>query len=167
MDRLGFILDVTHLCEDCFWEALDLFQGPVWASHQNCSALVKHTRQIDDQQIKALIERGAVIGIALDGWMLLPGWLRGKTTPETAGLTLEHFVDHLDHVCQIAGNANHAGIGSDLDGAFGREQTPTDLDTIADLDKIPVLLQRRGYKDKDIEAVASGNFINFLLRAWK
>jgi membrane dipeptidase len=166
MDRLGFILDVTHLCDDCFWEALDLFQGPVWASHQNCRVLVPHMRQFSDEQIKALIARGAVIGAALDAWMLVPGWVRGKTTPHTANLTLEQFVDHIDHVCQIAGNAQHSGIGSDLDGAFGCEQTPADLNTIADLSKLPNLLSARGYSAGEVEAIMHGNFINFLKREW-
>ena len=161
MDRLGFILDATHLCDDCFWEALDLFHGPVWASHQNCRALVPHPRQFSDEQLQALVARGAVIGAASDAWMLVPGWVRGQTTPQSASLTLEHFVDHIDHVCQLAGNARHAGIGSDLDGAFGREQTPADLDTIADLTKLPDLLTRRGYTAEDIEAIMSKNFSNF------
>ena len=167
MDRLGLILDATHLCDECFWEALEIFHGPVWASHQNCRALVPHMRQFSDEQIKALGARGAVIGAAMDGWMLVPGWVRGKTTPQSAGLTLEHYVNQIDHVCQVAGNAQHAGIGSDLDGAFGREQTPADLDTIADLVKVPDLLARCGYKPQDIEGMMSGNFINFLKRAWK
>ncbi|PYL01496.1 MAG: peptidase M19 [Verrucomicrobia bacterium] len=167
MERLGMILDVTHLCDDCFWEALDLFQGPAWASHQNCRSLVPHNRQFSDEQIKALIERGAVIGAALDAWMMVPGWIRRKTTPEAVGLKLERIIDHIDHVCQIAGNARHSGIGSDLDGAFGREQTPMDLDTIADLANIPGLLAARGYKPADIELIGNGNFVRFLREAWK
>ena len=167
MDRLGFILDVTHLCDECFWEALELFHGPMWASHQNCRALVPHMRQFSDDQIKTLITRGAVIGSALDAWMLVPGWVRGKTTPQSANLLLEQFVDHIDRVCQIAGNAQHAGIGSDLDGAFGNEQTPADLDTIANLSKIPAMLTARGYKASDVDLIMHGNFINFLKRAWK
>ncbi len=167
MDRLGFILDVTHLCDDCFWEALDLFQGPLWASHQNCRALVPHMRQFSDEQIKALIARGAVIGAALDAWMLVPGWVRGKTTPQSANLTLEKFVGHIDHVCQLAGNSQHAGIGSDLDGAFGYEQTPTDLNTIADLSKISGLLAARGYAAADVDGITHGNFVNFLKEKWK
>ncbi len=167
MDRLGFILDVTHLCDECFWEALDLFHGSVWASHQNCRALVPHVRQFSDEQIKALIVRDAVIGSALDAWMLVPGWVRGKTTPQSANLTLEQFVDHIDHVCQLAGNAQHAGIGSDLDGAFGCEQTPADLSTIADLSKIPALLAARGFNAADVNGITHTNFINYLKRIWK
>ena len=165
-DRLGFILDATHLCDDCFWEALDLYQGPIWASHNNCRALVPHNRQFSDDQIKALVQRGAVMGAALDAWMMVPGWIRGKTTPEAAGLKLEKIVEHIDHVCQIAGNARHSGIGSDLDGAFGREQTPTDLDTIADLARIGELLRDRGYAKEDVAGVMGGNFIRFLKEAW-
>ena len=166
MQRLGIILDVTHLCDDCFWEALDLFSGPMWASHQNCRALVPHNRQFSDEQIKALVERGAVIGAALDAWMLVPGWVRKKTTPESTGLTLEKIVEHIDHVCQIAGSARHSGIGSDLDGAFGREQTPMDLDTIADLARIPAMLKVRGYSEEDVKLIAHGNFVRFLTEAW-
>src|SRR6266496_537738 len=166
MQRLGIILDVTHLCDDCFWEALDLFSGPMWASHQNCRALVPHNRQFSDEQIKALVERGAVIGAALDAWMLVPGWVRGKTTSEGAGLTLEKIAEHIDHVCQIAGSARHSGIGSDLDGAFGREQTPADLDTIADLSRIPSMLKTRGYSEEDVRIIAHGNFVRFLTEAW-
>ncbi|HUR46706.1 MAG TPA: membrane dipeptidase [Candidatus Saccharimonadales bacterium] len=167
MDRLGMILDATHLCDDSFWEALEHFKGPVWASHSNCRSLVPHNRQYSDEQIKALVERGAVIGGALDAWMMIPNWVRGKTTPQGSGLKLEKLVDHIDHVCQIAGNAKHSGLGSDLDGAFGREQTPCDLDTIADLARLPAMFAARGYSKADIEGMMSGNFINFLLKAWK
>src|SRR5690606_15031253 len=124
--------DATHLCDESFWEALEQFHGPVWARHNNCRALVNDTRQFTDEQLKELIARGGVIGAALDAWMMVPGWVRGKTTPKEAGVTLEHLLDHIDHVCQLAGNARHAAIGTDLDGGFGREQCPGDLDTIAD-----------------------------------
>lgn len=167
MDRLGIILDATHLCDDSFWEAMDHFHGPVWASHSNCRALVPHNRQFDDEQIKLLIQRGAVIGAPLDAWMMIPGWVRGQTTPEGSGLKLERMVDHMDHMCQLAGNAKHIGIGTDLDGGFGREQTPMDLETIADLQRLPEMLARRGYKPADIEGVMHGNFLRFLRAAWK
>lgn len=162
MQRLGMILDATHLCDDSFWEALGHFQGPVWASHHNCRALVPHNRQLSDDMIRVLVERGAVIGMVFDAWMLVPGWVRGQTTPQSAGLVLERIVDHADHICQIAGNALHLGIGSDLDGAFGFEQTPADLRSIHDLTKLPGLFEKRGYKPADIEGIMSGNFLRFL-----
>ncbi|WP_262886836.1 dipeptidase [Mucilaginibacter humi] len=82
MERLNIILDATHLCDDSFWEALDNFNGYVWASHNNCRAPVNHNRQYSDEQIKALIARGAVIGAALDAWMMVPNWVRGQSTPK-------------------------------------------------------------------------------------
>lgn len=166
MERLNIILDATHLCDESFWEALDHFHGPVWASHNNCRALVNHNRQFSDEQIRELVRRGAVIGGALDAWMMVPGWVRGKSTPEATGCNLEKLIDHLDHICQLAGNALHIGIGSDLDGAFGKEQCPYDINTIADLNKIPVLLKKRGYAEADVENVMHANWIRFLREAW-
>lgn len=167
MERFNIILDATHLCDDSFWEALDYFNGPVWASHNNCRALVNHNRQFSDEQIRELIARDAVIGGALDAWMMVPGWVRGQSTPEGMNCHLAVMVDHLDHICQLAGNANHIGIGSDLDGAFGREQSPYDLDTIADLQRIPDMLRQRGYTEDDIAKVMHGNWLRFLRRVWR
>jgi membrane dipeptidase len=166
MERLNIILDATHLCDDSFWEALDHFNGHVWASHNNCRALVNHNRQYSDEMIKALIDRGAVIGAALDAWMMVPGWVRGVSTPKGMNCNLEVMIDHIDHICQIAGNALHVGMGTDLDGAFGREQCPYDLETIADLQKVPDLLKKRGYTDLDIESMMHGNWLRFLRKAW-
>jgi membrane dipeptidase len=166
MERLNIILDATHLCDDSFWEALDLFNGPVWASHNNCRALVNHNRQFSDDQLRELISRGAVIGGVMDGWMLVPDWERGKSTPEQMNCNLDKVLDNLDHICQLAGNTLHVGIGSDLDGAFGKEQCPYDLETISDLQKIPALLSKRGYSDADIQNVMHGNWLRFLRRTW-
>jgi membrane dipeptidase len=167
MESLNIILDATHLCDESFAEAMDHFHGHVWASHHNCRALVDHNRQFTDEQIKLLIDRGAVIGAPMDAWMIVPNWVRGKSTPAKAGCNLEKVVDHMDHICQLAGNANHIGIGSDLDGAFGTEQCPHDIDTIADLQKIPRILATRGYSQIDIENVMHGNWLGFLRRAWR
>jgi membrane dipeptidase len=166
MQQLNIILDATHLCDDSFWEAMDHFSGHVWASHNNCRALVDHNRQFSDEQIKELISRGAVIGGVFDTWMMVPNWVRGKSTPKEMNCGLEVVIDHMDHICQIAGNANHIAIGSDLDGAFGKEQSPYDLETIADLQKIPTLLSKRGYGEADIANVMHGNWLRFLRKAW-
>jgi membrane dipeptidase len=165
MERLGLILDATHLCDDSFREALDAFRGPVWASHSNCRALVPHDRQFTDDQLRELIARDAVIGAAFDAWMIVPGWVRGRSTPAADGVTLARVCDHIDHVCQLAGNARHCAIGSDLDGAFGTEQCPADVDTIADLARLPAILARRGYSVDDVAAIASGNVVRFLGQA--
>ena len=167
MERLGIILDATHLCDDAFWQALDNFGGSIWASHNNCRSLVDHNRQFSDEMIKALVERGAVIGLALDAWMMVPGWVRFKSQPRKMNCNLEKMIDHIDHICQLAGNTKHVGIGSDLDGAFGREQCPYDLETITDLQKVPALMAKRGYLNEDIENLMHGNWLRFLKNTWK
>ena len=163
MARAGMILDAVHLAEESFWEALARFPGPVIASHGNCRALVPGDRQLSDEMLRALIERDAVIGTALDAWMLYPGWIRGETQRDVVGL--KAVVDHIDHVCQLAGNADHAAIGTDLDGGYGTEQCPQDLDTIADLQRIPDLLRARGYDEASIAAIMHGNWERLLRRA--
>lgn len=167
MERLNIILDATHLCDDAFWDAMSVFKGHIWASHHNCRALVNHNRQLSDEMIKALAQRGAVIGMALDAWMLVPAWVRGVSTPKEMNCNLEKMIDHIDHICNLTGNAEHVAIGSDLDGAFGKEQCPYDLETISDLQKIFLLLQQRGYSEADAEKIMSGNWLRFLRNAWK
>jgi membrane dipeptidase len=117
--------------------------------------------------IRELVNRGAIIGGVMDTWMIVPNWVKGVSTPREMNCNLEKLIDHMDHICQIAGNALHIGIGSDLDGAFGKEQSPYDVETIADLSKIPALLQKRGYTSNDIENVMHGNWLRFLRNAWK
>lgn len=166
MEQLDMILDATHLCDDAFWDAMDLFNGHIWASHNNCRVLVDHNRQFSDEMIKTLIRKGAVIGAALDAWMMVPGWVHGQSTPEGMQCNLEKMIDHIDHICQLAGNTLHVGIGTDLDGAFGKEQCPYDLETIADLQNVPALLRKRGYADSDIGNLMHGNWLRFLRKAW-
>lgn len=167
MKQLGIILDVTHLCDECFWDALDIYDGPLWASHQNCRTLAPWNRQFADDQIKAVIERGGVLGMAFDAIMMVPGWVHLRSKPQEFQLKIERICDHIDHICQMAGNAKHVGIGTDLDGGYGTEQTPLDLNSIADLQTIPTLLTKRGYSSADIEGIMSGNFIAFLRKHWK
>lgn len=167
MDRVGMVLDVTHLSDQCFDEAMDLFGGPVLASHHNCRALVPDQRQLTDDQIKRLVSRGAVIGAAFDTWMLVPGWVRGTTKPADVGVTMKEVVDHIDRVCQLAGNARHAALGTDLDGGFGKEQSPLDVDTIADLQAIPAMLRQRGYSEDDVRGILHGNWLRFFREAWR
>ena len=166
MEELNIILDATHLCDDAFWDAMDHFNGPVWASHNNCRTLVDHNRQFSDDQLRELIRRGAVIGGALDAWMMVPNWKRGESTPRSTNCNMEVLIDHLDHICQLAGNSLHIGIGSDLDGGFGKEQCPHDLETIADLQLYAPLLAKRGYSQADIENILHGNWLRFLRQHW-
>jgi len=158
-EEIGMILDVSHLSDPSFDEALDKFSGPVHASHTNCRALIPGERQFDDRQIKRLIQRDAVIGAVLDAWMLVPGWVLGESTPEH--VRLSQVADHVDHVCQIAGNTRHAAIGSDMGGT---NHMPADLRTTSDLHRIATALQERGYSSADIDNVFHRNWLQFFQR---
>ena len=166
MDALKIILDATHLTDKGFTEAMDLFQGPVWASHHNCRALVPHQRQLSDEQIKILIDRKAVIGGCFDAWMMKPNFTQRVSSPKEFGIKIETIIDHYDHICQMAGNSLHCAIGSDLDGTYGTEQSPLDMDTIADLQNLKGLLSKRGYSQEDIENIFHKNWLRFLRTAW-
>ncbi|QDK78281.1 peptidase M19 [Spirosoma sp. KCTC 42546] len=166
MDRLGIILDVTHLTDEGFTEAMSLYKRPVWASHHNCRALVPHQRQLTDDQIRQITERGGVIGGCFDAWMMKPGFTQRVSNPTEFGISLETIIDHYDHICQLTGNSQHIAIGSDLDGTYGTEQSPSDLDTIADLQNLSGLLTKRGYSTEDIENIFHKNWLRFLRNAW-
>jgi membrane dipeptidase len=166
MQSLGIILDVTHLCDQTFWQVMDCYQGPLWASHQNCRRLAPWNRQFADDQILAVIEKGGILGMAFDAIMMVPGWKHSKSRPQDFDLRIERICQHIDHVCQLAGNAQHVCIGTDLDGGYGTEQTPQDLDSIADLQILPSLLAARGYPAADIEGIFWRNAVDFLRKAW-
>lgn len=158
IERLGIALDMTHLSDRAFRQVADVFGGRVLASHQNARKFCDWQRQFSDEQIRYVLGRDGVLGVACDAIMLQPGWVRGVTKPE---VTLARVVDNVDHICQLAGDALHVGVGSDLDGGYGAEQTPADLDTIADLRRLPDLLAKRGYSDADVVAVMHGNWLRF------
>ncbi|MBB3840205.1 membrane dipeptidase [Runella defluvii] len=167
MDALGIILDATHLTDKGFDEALSIYKGTIWASHHNCRTLVPHQRQLSDEQILRLVERGAVIGGALDAWMMAPGFVQRQSDPKEFGVTMDKLVDHWDHICQLTGNSLHVAFGTDLDGMFGREQSPYDLDTISDLQKYQDLLRQRGYAESDIENIFHKNWLRLLEKTWR
>lgn len=158
-ESTGMILDTTHLCDTSFFEAIERFNGPVCASHQACRSLIPGQRQFSDEQIRIIIQRGGVLGVPCDAWMLYPNWERGETNRSVIGI--EVLADHIDHVCQLAGNSQHISIGSDLDGGFGSEQTPTGLDSIADLQKLVGILTTRGYSTDDVDALMGENWLRF------
>ena len=161
----GVILDLTHLADAAMDQAFDLFDGPILASHHNCRALVDRQRQLRDADIRRIAARGGVIGVALDAWMLDIAAGQGGLGPRSAA-TLATAADHVDHICQLAGSARHAALGTDLDGGFGTEQSPADLDTVADLARIPSILRQRGYPEADIAAILHGNWLDLVRRAW-
>src|SRR5690606_20551319 len=120
----------------------------------------------NDEQIRGPVDRGAGNGGGLDTWMMCHHRVRGKADPFTEGINLEELIDNYDHICQMAGNSLHIAIGSDLDGMFGKEQSPYDLETIADLQSLQHLLSKRGYTEKDIQNVFHGNWLRVIRKAW-
>lgn len=166
MGELGIILDVTHLSDQCFWTALDVYEGPLWASHHLCRSLTPHNRQLSDDMIQAIFHRGGVIGLALDAWMIVPGWERGVSTPASTGVSLHHVAEHLDHLCQVAGHARQVGLGTDLDGGFGHEQTPLDIQRYRDLTKFLGILAQKGFSEEDTAGIWGENWMKFLEKAW-
>jgi membrane dipeptidase len=162
MSRAGLALDMSHMADASFWEALDLFDGPVIASHSNCRALLPgpHAdRHLSDTMIKALIERDAVIGVVLFNGFLDSTWTRGQDRAEVG---LDVVVRHVDHICQLAGDARHVAIGSDFDGGFGREGIPREFDSIADLPLLADALRGAGFAEQDVAAVMGGNWLRKL-----
>ncbi|MBM3960277.1 MAG: peptidase M19 [SAR202 cluster bacterium] len=170
MDKRGVILDVTHTSDRCVREALAVYQGPILASHQNCRALVPGERQQPDDILKAVIDRGGVIGTSLDTWMLTnkveKDWSGKRPMKRTDYFTredvsLEDVANHIDYVNQLAGNSLHSAVGGDTDGQGGAEGAPVDVDTVADYMKLVPILQRRGYQRADIENVMYRNWQRF------
>ncbi len=165
MERLGIPLDLTHLSDVSFWECLQIYQGPVLASHTNCRTLVPHQREFDDDQLRAILARDAVIGVTLGNWQVSFGWIVGAKN-EKYSVTLERVVDHIDHICQLAGDCRHVAIGSDLDGGVGTDEFPEDLDTIEELQRFQHLLADRGYDQEAVASILHKNWISFLRKAW-
>lgn len=159
IERLGMTVDMTHLSDVAFWQLEKRFQGRIHASHQNSRRICDWQRQFSDDQYRVIIERDGVIGIAFDIIMLQPGYVRGQSAREA---TIARAVDNIDLICQMSGSARHVGIGSDLDGGYGCEQTPADLNRISDLQtRLPELLSARGYPDDDIRLIMHGNWLRF------
>jgi membrane dipeptidase len=160
MRPFNVVLDLSHMDERAFHQALDQYDGPIIASHSNPRVMTNNTnRHLSDEMIKALIQHEGVIGTLIFNKFLLKGWETGY--PKDAA-TVETVVTAIDHVCQIAGDARHAAIGTDFDGGFGMKSTPAGFDTVADLQIIAPELERRGYSPADVEFVMGGNWARVL-----
>lgn len=129
MAELGIAWDISHLTERGIWQGLELEFPHVCASHANAQSLTPTPRHLSDAVIRALGERDGMIGVVLYNGFLEQPWLADRSIPVRVDA---HVQRHVAHIAQIAGWA-HVGIGSDLDGGFGREETPEEIDTIADL----------------------------------
>jgi membrane dipeptidase len=166
MTDYNFVLDLSHMDEAAARESLDRYEGPVMATHANCAALLKGAetnRHLPDHIIEGLIERDGVIGLVPLNSFLKVGWQR-KSGSRREEVPLDTLIAHIDHICQIAGDSLHAGIGSDFDGGFGLQSIPPELDSIADLQLIASGLKARGYNELDAENILGGNWLRFLRR---
>ena len=164
MSDYSFILDLSHMDEAAALESLERYEGPIMATHANCSALMpgaETNRHLPDRVIRGLIERGGVNGVIPLNSFLKVGWNR-KTGSRREEVPLDVLIAHIDHICQLAGNANHAAIGSDFDGGFGQQSIPPELDSVADLQLIGSKLMARGYSESDAANVLGGNWLGFL-----
>ncbi len=165
MADFPFILDLSHMDPLAARQALDLYEGPIIASHANPAAMlpgVESNRHLPDDVIRGIVARDGVIGAVVFNLFLKAGWQRGD--PRKA-VTLETLADHIDYICQLAGSARHVGLGSDFDGGFGLQSAPAGIDSIADLQTLAEALARRGYGEEDIAAVLGGNWIRLLQTA--
>jgi membrane dipeptidase len=160
MRPFNVVLDLSHMDERAFLQALDQYDGPIIASHSNPRALTNNiNRHLSDEMIKALIQHEGVIGTLIFNKFLLKGWETGDAKDAA---TVETVVTAIDHVCQIAGDARHAAIGTDFDGGFGMKSTPAGFDTVADLQIITLALEKRGYSAADVELIMNGNWVRVL-----
>jgi membrane dipeptidase len=158
-EELGITIDMTHLSDVAFWQVAERYQGRVHASHQNARGICDWQRQFSDDQIRYVIERDGVLGVSMDVIMLQDGYVRGRSVPIA---TLERAVDQMDHVRALSGGSvRHIGLGTDLDGGYGYEQTPADLNRYRDLQSLVEIMERRSYTQSDIEQVFHGNWMRF------
>jgi membrane dipeptidase len=166
MGEHGFILDLAHMDEPAALESLDIYPGHIVVTHGNCLALLpghEFNRHLSDRVIHGILKRDGIIGVVPFNTFLKDGWLKGRSSREE--VSLERLVDHIDHICQLAGDALHVALGTDFDGGFGLQSTPKEIDTIADLQKLVPLLLTRGYSQEDAAAILGGNWINMLQRS--
>jgi membrane dipeptidase len=162
MADIGFTLDLSHMDELAVRQALDLYPGPMIASHANAAALVRGytgNRLLSDEVIHGLLDRDGIIGVVPFNRFLDFGWKKGERRDT---ITLTNLAAHVDYICQMAGDARHVGLGSDYDGGFGVESVPADVDTIADLQKLGSILTAKGYNDEDVAAILGENWLRHL-----
>lgn len=156
LDSLGIIHDASHLADESFWRLLEISQGPVIASHSNCRAIVPGIRQLSDDMIRALAERGGMIGINFFNRFLV-----APHEVENRPANLKDVAHHIRHICDLTGSAAFVGLGTDMDGGLGRNEIPQEIQTSADLHRLADVLSDAGFIDTDVFAIMSENWTRF------
>jgi membrane dipeptidase len=146
MDRLGMVVDVSHLSEAGFWDVMKVSERPIIASHSNSKALCSHPRNLTDEQAKAIAEKGGVIGVNFAGYFL------GEGRRSLAGV-----IEHIDYLSALIG-PEHVGLGSDFDG-LPFEQLPDELKGVSGLPRIAGELAARGYSEQAIKGIMGENLL--------
>lgn len=150
MAELHMAADTSHLNEAGFWDLIDRHPQPPMASHSCVRTLCDHFRNLRDEQIRAMIDRGGWIGINF-----YPAFLS-----ESGQADANRIAEHIDYICQMGGE-KHVGFGSDFDGI---EVTPVDVRTPAEVPNILTALRKRGYSEKALADIAGLNFIEYYKR---
>ena len=153
MNKVGMMIDVSHVSEGTFWDVIKLSKDPVFASHSSVRALCDHDRNLTDEQLRALAKNGGVIHICIYG---------GYLSKDEKNASLDDVINHIDHAVKVAG-IDHVGIGSDFDGGGGVLGCTGDNDMI----NITVKLIERGYSEEDIRKIWGGNFFRVLNQVLK
>ena len=170
MRQAGMILDITHMADQAVKESFEIWDGPVMASHCTCRSLVKGQRHLEDWMIQEIIARDGIIGLVfcqsfIDPdieWEAQPDYKTWKSKYDMRGL-----LPHIEHIAGLAGGSTaNVAIGTDMDGGFGAEMTPTDVDTIADLQGFGPVLAEAGYSWDDINGILHGNALNLFRKVW-
>jgi len=156
LDQLRIIHDASHLAEESFWNLLEITDGPVMASHSNCRAFNPTDRQLSDEMIRALVKRGGVIGMNFyDKFLVPPEEFRKRKA------NLNDLLKHMRQVCEIAGDARHVAIGTDMDGGFGREEIPHEIPSAGELPRVAQFLGKAGFAAQDVQGIMGGNWLRF------
>ena len=147
LDRLGTLIDVSHLSDAGFWDLMDVARGPVMASHSNSRAVCHHPRNMTDEMIEAMADRGGVMGMNF-----APSFVH----PTQA--TVQGVVDHIDHIVDLVG-PDHVGLGSDFDGI---PYTPVGLEDVTRMPNITAELVDRGYAEEDVRKILGENHLRLI-----
>ncbi len=146
MNKLGMLIDVSHLSEAGFWDVVKYSKNPIIASHSNCYTICSQRRNLKDDQIKAIANKGGVIGITF-----VPNFL----TQENRKATIKDVIKHIDYLVEKVG-VDYVGLGSDFDGT---DDLPLDLEGVEKVPNITIELVKRGYEEEDIKKILGGNFL--------
>ena len=170
MREVGMVLDITHMADQAVWESFDLWDGPILASHCTCRSIVKGQRHLSDEMISELVRRDGIIGLVFGQFFIDPD-VKWENRPSrrtwVSKYGMEGFLPHIENIANLAGGSlNNIAIGTDMDGGFGAEVTPTDVDTIADLQGFPAVLRNAGISEQDIHGILHRNALDFFRRAW-